>query len=50
MRTIQEKFDTVINKNTFYFYNRDFEEKYEGYVNSLKETLFDTIEHNKKGW
>lgn len=39
MRNIQEKFDTVIAKNTFYFYNRKFEETYEGYVNSIKETL-----------
>ena len=39
MKNIQEKFDTVITKNTFYFYNREFEETYEGYVNSIKETL-----------
>jgi len=34
-----QKFNTVITKNTFYFYNREFEESYEGYVNSIKETL-----------
>ncbi len=39
MKNIQEKFDTVITKNTFYFYNQEFEEAYEGYVNSIKETL-----------
>lgn len=39
MKNTQEKFDTVILKNTFYFYNREFEEAYEGYVNSIKETL-----------
>ena len=39
MKNTQEKFDTVITKNTFYFYNREFEETYEGYVNSIKETL-----------
>lgn len=39
MKGIQEKFDTVIAKNTFYFYNQEFEEAYEGYVNSIKETL-----------
>ena len=39
MKGIQEKFDTVITKNTFYFYNKEFEEAYEGYVNSIKETL-----------
>ena len=38
-RTTEEKFKTVIKKNTFYFFNREFEEKYEGYINSLKETL-----------
>lgn len=39
MKNVQEKFDTVITKNTFYFYNQEFEEAYEGYVNSIKETL-----------
>ena len=39
MKNIQEKFNTVIAKNTFYFYNQEFEEAYEGYVNSIKETL-----------
>jgi len=35
----KQKFNTVILKNTFYFYNQEFEETYEGYVNSIKETL-----------
>ena len=35
----EDKFKTVIEKNTFYFYNKNFEEKYKGYLNSLKETL-----------
>jgi len=39
MRTNEEKFRTVIDKNTFYFYNKKFEHEYEGYINSLKETL-----------
>ena len=39
MRTIEDKLETVIEKNTFYFFNHEFEEKYEGYVNSIKETL-----------
>ncbi len=39
MKNNQDKFDTVIKKNTFYFYNKKFEEAYEGYVNSIKETL-----------
>ena len=34
-----EKFLTVIQKNTFYFFNTKFEDNYEGYINSLKETL-----------
>lgn len=37
--TIELKFKRVINKNTFYLYDRDFEEKYEGYISSIKETL-----------
>ena len=37
--SIEQKYNTVITKNTFYFYNREFEEAYEGYVNSIKETL-----------
>lgn len=39
MKNTHGKFNTVITKNTFYFYNREFEETYEGYVNSIKETL-----------
>jgi hypothetical protein len=37
--SVEEKFNTVISKNTFYFFNRRFEEQYEGYLNSLKESL-----------
>jgi len=33
------KFNTVIRKNTFYFVNPDFQNKYESYINSLIETL-----------
>ena len=33
------KFQTVIEKNTFYFHNPIFQQKYEGYINSLNETL-----------
>jgi len=33
------KYEIVIKKNTFYFFNPKFEEKYEGYITSLKETL-----------
>ena len=38
-KTTENKFQTVIKKNTFYFFNPKFEENYEGYINSLKETL-----------
>lgn len=37
--SIETKFNNVIQKNTFYFSNRAFEENYEGYLNSIKETL-----------
>lgn len=39
MRSVEDKFLTVIQKNTFYFFDQKFEEGYEGYINSLKETL-----------
>lgn len=39
VKSIEDKFQTVIQKNTFYFFNPKFEENYEGYINSLKETL-----------
>lgn len=39
MRSTQEKFNVVIQRNTFYFYNKKFEEVYEGYINSIKATL-----------
>ena len=38
-KSVEDKFLTVIQKNTFYFFNSKFEEHYEGYINSLKETL-----------
>lgn len=41
-RTNENKFKTVIQKNTFYFFNAEFEEEYEGYISSLKETLLVT--------
>ena len=30
--TTDQKFQTVIEKNTFYFFNPIFEERYEGYL------------------
>ena len=38
-KSVDDKFLTVIQKNTFNFFNSKFEENYEGYINSLKETL-----------
>lgn len=38
-KTVDEKFRIVIEKNTFYFFNRRFEENYESYLNSIRETL-----------
>jgi len=49
MNTNENKFKTVIEKNTFYFFNEEFEEKYEGYLSSVKETLLvlrNEIENN----
>lgn len=39
MKTTEDKFKTVIQKNTFYFFNKKFEEKYEGYLGTIKDTL-----------
>lgn len=39
MKSAEQKFRTVIEKNTFYFFNHGFEEKYEGYLNSIREIL-----------
>jgi hypothetical protein len=39
MKSIEDKFQTVIQKNTFCFFNPPFEERYEAYITSLKETL-----------
>lgn len=39
VRTTDDKFQTVIDMNTFWYYNQNFEENYEGYINALKETL-----------
>ncbi len=37
---LDEKFDTVISKNTFYFYNEEFEEYYEGHISSIAQNIF----------
>lgn len=46
--SVKNKFNTVISKNTFYFFNPFFEEKYESHLNSVKEILLvlkNTIEN-----
>ncbi|MDW8297047.1 MAG: DpnII family type II restriction endonuclease [Raineya sp.] len=37
--TEEEKINVVLSRNTFYFCNPTFQEKYESYINSLVETL-----------
>ena len=39
MKTTDEKFRTVIEMNTFWYSNREFETTYEGHIHVLKETL-----------
>jgi len=39
MNQNDKKYRTVLDKNTFYFYNPVFQEKYESYINSINETL-----------
>jgi hypothetical protein len=39
MKTIEEKFHTIIEKNTFYFFDKEFAESYEGHLVTLKESL-----------
>lgn len=44
-RTNEEKYQTVIQRNSFYFSDRNFEELYEGRVNAIKESLL--VLHNE---
>ena len=39
VKTIDEKVNTVLTQNTFWFQDREFEEKYEANITVLKETL-----------
>lgn len=39
MRTEQDKINTVIERNTYFFSNKVFEQRYEGYISMIKETL-----------
>lgn len=38
--SLNEKFNTVISKNTFYFCNEEFEEYYEGRIYSIAQNIF----------
>jgi len=38
--SINEKFKTVLSKNTFYFYNPKYEEYYEGHISSIAQNTF----------
>lgn len=38
--SLDKKFNTVISKNTFYFYNEEFEEHYEGHISSIAQNIF----------
>jgi hypothetical protein len=38
--SIEEKFDIVISKNTFYFQNEKYEEYYEGHISSIAQNIF----------
>jgi hypothetical protein len=49
MKSNDIKFRRVIEKNTFYFFNQEFEESYEGYLNLIKDILLNLkndIENN----
>ncbi len=39
IKTTEDKYINVLTKNTYYFVNNDFEEKYEIYINSIKDRL-----------
>lgn len=39
-QSLEEKINTVISKNTFYFYNTEFEEQYEGHISSIAQNIF----------
>lgn len=34
-----EKYSTVVTKNTYYFVNNEFEDRYEGYITSIRDRL-----------
>jgi len=38
--SLNDKFNIVIDKNTFYFYNQKYEEYYEGCISSIAQNIF----------
>lgn len=38
--SVDEKFNTVISKNTFYFQNVEYEQYYEGHISSIAQSIF----------
>jgi len=40
IQSLNDKFNTVLSKNTFYFYNEEFEEYYEGHISSIAQNIF----------
>ena len=38
--SLNEKFNTVISKNTFYFQNIEYEQFYEGHISSIAQNIF----------
>lgn len=39
MKTIDEKYSNVIQKNTFYYFDEEFEQSYENHIFSVKEAI-----------
>ncbi len=40
LASLEEKFNTVISKNTFYFQSEAYEEYYEGHISSIAQNIF----------
>jgi len=39
MKTIDEKYRTVIENNTYYYFDEEFESAYESHIFSVKESI-----------
>lgn len=49
VRDSAKKFSTVISRNTFWFHNKQFEEKYEADITAIRETLLVLRNQVQKG-